>query len=172
METMANYSMNDIFPKEHRFPSELPHSGLEQEQNSLPSTETDSGSNQPGPAYNSRVFSTAIISSSFYPVPEPLRLETAKVSEGPRILYGGLSMYNEDNADRDDNLAMNQLEQPPQTRFVKKPSKTKVVPADGDSSRKRGRPRILTKDETATEVRTTSSPLVFTDGSLTRLVAT
>ncbi|KAL1963251.1 hypothetical protein VTN77DRAFT_8576 [Rasamsonia byssochlamydoides] len=50
---------------------------------------------------------------------------------------------------------MDRFKRPPQSRSANKRSKKNAVPPDGDSSRKRGRPRILTKDETATERRRT-----------------
>ncbi|KKA22291.1 BZIP family transcription factor [Rasamsonia emersonii CBS 393.64] len=151
---MPNHSMNSLLMKEPESPSEQLHSEFDQEYNTLPFTKPY---RPPNSDSGSQAFSTEIISSSLYQIPEQPNSETAEISssDSPRILYGGLTVYNEENADRDDDLVTDQLKRPPQSFSAKKRSNKNAVLTDGNSSRKRGRPRILAKDETATERRRT-----------------
>lgn len=153
---MPNHSMNSLLMKEAESPSKHLHSEFDQEYNdTLPFTKPY---RRPNSDSGSQAFSTEIISSSLYQIPEQLNSETAGIStsDSPRILYGGLSVYNEENAGRDDDLVTDRLKLPPQSLPAKKRSNKNAVLTDGNSSRKRGRPRILANDETATEVGTSS----------------
>jgi hypothetical protein len=101
-----------------------------------------------------------ILSSTSYPIPQPLQLGRPTgldADSNNHVLFGGLSIYNmeiEDPSNAGDgtgDIQENERKRNLQTRSARRrPKKDKSL--DNDQSRKRGRPRILTKDETSTEV--------------------
>ncbi|KAH8692436.1 hypothetical protein BGW36DRAFT_387634 [Talaromyces proteolyticus] len=88
----------------------------------------------------SHPFSPEIISVSSYPLPVPSGLGEGDIMADPNILYGGLSLKQDDGSQVDEQ---------------KKSQKTAKTTSNRISSRKRGRPRLLTKDENAAERRRT-----------------
>lgn len=147
---MTDHSINGLMEEHESTSNQVRDIG--QEENTFPFIKPYMSQNcNSGPEYDLHAFSPEILSSSHYPIPEPLNLETTGVSDRPQILYGGLSVYNEDIVGRDDGLATDRLKRP-QLRSATKRSRNNIVASDCDSSRKRGRPRMFTKDETVTEV--------------------
>jgi len=78
----------------------------------------------------SHSYSPAILSSSSYPIPDPPDMEKMNVAADSDVFLGGLSLKHDDDAE--------------QTNSKKSSSRT--------STRKRGRPRLLNKDDNAAEV--------------------
>lgn len=108
---------------------------------------------------------SAILSASSYPIPQPMQLGPNGVDAGSNhhLLYGGFSIYNVENEDENNgdddagDIQKDERKQSSQARSTRRRSK-KDKSLNNETSRKRGRPRILTKDETSTEVGTICIP--------------
>mgnify|MGYP000888588916 CR=1 FL=1 len=101
-------------------------------------------------------FSFDIISACSYPVPEPANLEEGPAEgENRQVLYGGLSISDGEQRTRDLGTVQSKVD----NRSIQSNKRLKKgAPAAADNtSKKRGRPRLNTKDETATEVCSISS---------------
>ncbi|KAL2009288.1 hypothetical protein VTN00DRAFT_7482 [Thermoascus crustaceus] len=99
-------------------------------------------------------FSLDVISASSYPVPEPTNPKAGRTEGGSRqTLYGGLSISDQEEKTKEPGIARSKVN----NQFVQSNKKLKGgSPAvTDDASKKRGRPRLETRDKTAAERRRT-----------------
>ena len=109
-------------------------------------------------------FSLDILSASSFsetfPNTFPNTKERAKDKPSTRILYGGIVIDDDDGSDYHDEDTTHTTPDPrppgkkdgPLKKKAKKRTGPGLGPGDEDPSRKRGRPRLDTTDETAAEV--------------------
>jgi IMP dehydrogenase/GMP reductase len=87
-----------------------------------------------------------LISSSSYPIPAQLD-RGQRAAANANVLYGGLSLLPYDGS-----TPTPTMEKPKSKRSTTKKSSAKPEDDNKVSKRKRGRPRVLDKDENAAEV--------------------
>lgn len=96
-------------------------------------------------------FSLDVISASSYPVPETTNLKAGRTERGSRQThFGGLSISDREEKTKEPGIARFKVN----SQFIQSNKKLKSgSPAvTDDASKKRGRPRLDTRDETAAEV--------------------
>ncbi|KAL2003393.1 hypothetical protein VTN02DRAFT_4039 [Thermoascus thermophilus] len=99
-------------------------------------------------------FSLDVISASSYPVPEPTNPKASRTGRGSRqTLHGGLSSSGQEEKTKEPGIARSKVN----SQFIHSNKQlNRASPAlTDDASKKRGRPRLDTTDETAAERRRT-----------------